>query len=136
MKSLLKLLLAAAILAAAIPTRTIADETAANAATTSTAAAAATPANTTNSSKITILGAVNRPGNYSLDHPNLLVALAEAGGWDRIANIKQIRIYHLRADGNYSPPILANLTGPIDQSPFDKYILQPGDVVVVAERLL
>ncbi len=82
--------------------------------------------------KVSIIGAVIRPGQYPIKKPiDLIEALALAGGWDQeIANLKEVLI--IRFDGTKTTVNLLELLE-TELSPLG-ILLYPGDRLQVPER--
>ena len=85
-----------------------------------------------------ILGQVKRPGpvNFPVAENtfSLLQAIASAGGFTEIANIKKIKIIRQGADGGKNQVIQANADAIISGSD-DDVELEPGDIINVSESL-
>lgn len=87
---------------------------------------------------VQVIGAVNQPGSITFppeQKMTLVEALSRAGGPSRIANLNQVRITRVNADGK-SENITINLGGLKKGNSSDSFQLQKGDVIFIPENIL
>ena len=87
---------------------------------------------------VQVIGAVNQPGSIAFtpeQKMTFLEAVARAGGFNRIADRKRVRLTRSLPDGR-SENIIINADDLIQGSATDKWELQKGDVIFVQERVI
>lgn len=87
---------------------------------------------------VQVLGAVNQPGSIAFtpeQQMGLLEAVARAGGFNRLAERRRVRLTRNFPDGR-AENFTINADDLIQGSSRDKWLLQKGDVIFVPERIL
>ncbi len=87
---------------------------------------------------VNVLGAVNTPGSVIIPPDQglkLLDAIAHAGGFNRLADRKHIKLSRTDAEGKTATFVI-NADDIIQSTSLDQWPLQKGDVIYVPERLL
>jgi polysaccharide export outer membrane protein len=88
---------------------------------------------------VNVLGSVNTPGSIQIppEQPlNLLDAVTRAGGFNRLADRKHVKLTRVGDDGKTSTFII-NVDDIIQSTAGgDQWVLQKGDVIFVGERIL
>jgi polysaccharide export outer membrane protein len=87
---------------------------------------------------VNVLGSVNSPGAVIIPPDqglNLLDAIAHAGGFNRLADRKNIKLSRTAADGKTATYVI-NADDIIQSKSGDSWPLQKADVIYVPERLL
>ncbi len=88
------------------------------------------------SRKFFVYGEVNKPGSYPLDeNTTVLKAISIAGGFSKYGSSSRLKILRPRPDETGYEPIQVNIRGVMEGVPEEDQILQPGDIVVVAEGI-
>lgn len=81
---------------------------------------------------VTVMGQVNRPGNYELTPGFTLVrAIAQAGGFTQVASVSNVRIIRRSNDGREKVSVVN--AGRVMAGQMPDIPLEPGDLIVVAE---
>jgi polysaccharide biosynthesis/export protein len=83
--------------------------------------------------RVNVLGMVNQPGTIIFpaeENMTLLDAIARAGGFNRLANRKAVRLIRTMKDGSTEQNIVDMDSRQIGRS---QWMLQPGDVIQVDE---
>jgi polysaccharide biosynthesis/export protein len=87
---------------------------------------------------VQVLGAVNQPGSIAFtpeQQMGLLEAVARAGGFNRLAERRRVRLTRNFPDGKVEN-FTINADDVIQGNSRDKWMLQKGDVIFVPERIL
>jgi polysaccharide biosynthesis/export protein len=87
---------------------------------------------------VQVFGAVNQPGSIAFtpeQQMGLLEAVARAGGFNRLAERRRVRLTRNFPDGKFEN-FTINADDVIQGSSRDKWMLQKGDVIFVPERIL
>lgn len=87
---------------------------------------------------VSIIGAVNTPGAIPIppDHRlRLIEAIARAGGFNRLADRRHVKLTRKSDDGRMSTVVI-NADDLMQNGSADPWIVQTGDVIFVQERLL
>jgi polysaccharide export outer membrane protein len=87
---------------------------------------------------VSIIGAVNTPGAIPIppDHRlRLIEAIARAGGFNRLADRRHVKLTRKADDGRMSTVVI-NADDLMQNGTADPWIVQTGDVIFVQERLL
>ena len=87
---------------------------------------------------VNVLGAVNTPGSVLIPPDQglkLLDAIAHAGGFNRLADRKRVKLSRTDADGKTATFVI-NADDIIQSTSIDQWPLQKSDVIYVPERLL
>jgi polysaccharide biosynthesis/export protein len=87
---------------------------------------------------VNVLGSVNQPGSVVIPPDqglNLLDAIAHAGGFNRLADRKSVKLSRTAADGKTTAYVI-NADDIIQSKSTDPWPLQKGDVIYVPEKLL
>ena len=87
---------------------------------------------------VQVLGAVNQPGAiaFTPEQPmTIMEAIAKAGGPNRIADIRKVRLTRQNADGKRDISTI-NLDDLMKGNSSEKWPLLKGDVIFVPERIL
>jgi polysaccharide export outer membrane protein len=87
---------------------------------------------------VNVLGSVNSPGSVVIPPDqglNLLDAIAHAGGFNRLADRKNIKLSRTGSDGKTTTYVI-NADDIIQSKAADSWPLQKADVIYVPERLL
>lgn len=91
---------------------------------------------------VSITGAVGAPGRYALpqnEKLSLLDLIVTAGGFTRVADGKRVKLTRLLADGGmetYTIDVISLLQGESSSGDAAKFILEPGDIIFVKEKIL
>ena len=86
---------------------------------------------------VQVLGAVNKPGAIEFtpeQQMDLVEAIARAGGHARIADLKNVRLTRMGADGK-SQTSTINVDELMKGTSSEKRLLQKGDIIFVPERI-
>lgn len=84
---------------------------------------------------VTVLGAVNKPGEINLDRPSLLQAIGRAGGVARgLGDGTRVRVIHETSSG--TKVRVVNLEAIMSGKSQDVIVLQHGDTIFVPEKWL
>ena len=87
---------------------------------------------------VNVLGAVNAPGAIGIppEQPlKLLDAITRAGGFNRLADRKKVKLTRLNGDGKTATYVI-NVDAIIQSNSNEPWILSRGDVIFVPERIL
>jgi polysaccharide export outer membrane protein len=87
---------------------------------------------------VNVLGSVDKAGEVDIppDRPlTLLQAIAQAGGFNRLADRKHIKLSRVGADGKTTTSTI-NADEIIQSETSDQWVLQKSDVIFVPEKLL
>jgi polysaccharide export outer membrane protein len=87
---------------------------------------------------VSIIGAVNTPGAIPIppDHRlSLIEAVARAGGFNRLADRRHVKLTR-KATGGKTEVTVINADDLMQNGAADQWIVESGDVIFVAERLL
>jgi polysaccharide biosynthesis/export protein len=87
---------------------------------------------------VQVMGAVNQPGAIAFtpeQNMTFLEAIARAGGFNRLADRKRVRLTRTLPDGR-SENVIINADDLIQGNATDKWQLQKGDVIFVQERVI
>lgn len=87
---------------------------------------------------VNVLGSVERAGEVDIppDRPlTLLQAIAQAGGFSRLADRKHVKLTRVGADGKTTTSTI-NADEIIQSETSDQWVLQKSDVIFVPEKLL
>lgn len=87
---------------------------------------------------VQVMGAVNQPGSIAFtpeQNMTFLEAIARAGGFNRIADRKRVRLTRTLPDGR-AENVIINADDLIQGSSTERWQLQKGDVIFVNERVI
>lgn len=88
--------------------------------------------------QVDVIGSVNTPGAVTIPPDRglkLLQAVAQAGGFSRLADRKHVKLTRTDADGKTTTYDI-NADAIIQSTSDDPWVLQKGDVIFVPERIL
>lgn len=87
---------------------------------------------------VSVLGSVNKPGTIRFQPEqslSLIEAIAEAGGFTRLADKSKVKLTRSKSDGTSSTEVV-DMEALISGRQVAEWLLQPRDVIFVPERIL
>ncbi len=87
---------------------------------------------------VQVLGSVNQPGAIAFtpeQQMGMLEAIARAGGFNRLAERRRVRLTRTMPDGR-SENVTINVDEIIQGNSTEKWLLKKGDIIFVPERIL
>ncbi|MDP2136906.1 MAG: polysaccharide biosynthesis/export family protein [Candidatus Didemnitutus sp.] len=87
---------------------------------------------------VQVLGSVNQPGAIAFtpeQQMGMLEAIARAGGFNRLAERRRVRLTRTLSDGR-SENVTINVDELIQGNSTEKWLLKKGDIIFVPERIL